>query len=44
MVLDVVAVAVGVTMEGIMEGDMAMLEGAVAEACLVRVHSRHLVL
>lgn len=40
----VVAVAVGVTMEGIMEGDMAMLEGAVAEACLVRVHSRHLVL
>lgn len=44
VVLDVVAVAVGVTMEGIMEGDMAMLEGAVAEACLVRVHSRHLVL
>lgn len=49
MVLDVVAVAVGVTMEGtmvgIMEGgDMAIMEGAVAEGCLVKVHSRRLVL
>lgn len=48
VVLDVVAGAVGVTMEGtmegIMEGDMAMLEGAVAEGCLVKAHSRPLVL